>query len=103
VSSLPDGTFWKSQVEATVRAGAIDVHHLAAGSLSPLIQRDAPGLSEAWSALEDAANDQVDWFPDGVPVLLAQLDGGEGRASDSGLRLESDRLLVRVVGFGGKP
>ena len=35
--------------------------------------------------------------------FLGQLDGGEGRASDSGLRLESDRLLVRVVGFGGKP
>ncbi len=103
VSALPDGSAWKSQVEATVRAGSIDVHHLAAHALSPLLQSDAPGLSEAWSALEDAANDQVDWFPDGVPVLLGQLDGGEGRASDSGLRLESDRLLVRVVGFGGKP
>lgn len=103
VSALPDGAYWKAQVETTVRAGSLDVHHLAAGALSPLLAQDAPGLSEAWGALEDAANDQVDWFPDGVPVLIGQLDGGEGRVSDSGLRLESDRLLVRIVGFGGKP
>jgi hypothetical protein len=38
-----------------------------------------------------------------VPVLLAQVEGGEGRTSDTGLRLDSDRVLVRVVGFGGKP
>jgi hypothetical protein len=38
-----------------------------------------------------------------VPVLLAQMDGGQGKTSDSGLRLESDRLLVRVVGWGGAP
>jgi hypothetical protein len=38
-----------------------------------------------------------------VPVLIGQLDGGEGRVSDSGLRLDSDRLLVRVVGYGGRP
>jgi hypothetical protein len=103
VSSLPDGAYWRSQVDATVRAGGIDVHHLAAGALGPLLRDDAPGLAEAWVALEDAASDQVDWFPDGVPTLIGQLDGGEGRTSDSGLRLESDRLLVRVVGFGGKP
>ena len=54
VSALPDGAYWKAQVEATVRAGSLDVHHLASGSLSPLLAQDAPGLSEAWGALEDA-------------------------------------------------
>jgi hypothetical protein len=43
------------------------------------------------------------WFPDGVPTLLSQLDGGEGTTSDSRLNLDSDRVLVRVVGFGGHP
>ena len=56
-----------------------------------------------WAAIESSAGEVVDWFPDDVPVLLAQLDGGEGRLSDAGLKLESDRLLVRVVGWGGKP
>jgi hypothetical protein len=71
--------------------------------LTNVLAKDAPGLGEAWAAMEEAAGDAVDWFPEGVPVLLAQIDGGEGRASDSGLRIESDRLLVRIVGFGGKP
>ena len=42
-------------------------------------------------------------LPAGVPVLFGQLDGGEGRVSDSGLRIDSDRVLVRVVGYGGRP
>jgi hypothetical protein len=71
--------------------------------LSPVLEADAPGLGEAWHALEEAADTTSDWFPGDVPVLLEQLDGGDGRASDAGLRLESDRLLVRVVGYGGKP
>ena len=31
-----------------------------------------------------------------MPVLIGQPEGGEGRTSDSSLRLESDRLLVRA-------
>jgi len=54
-------------------------------------------------AQREAAGDNVDWFPDGVPVVVGQLDGGEGRPTDTGLRVESDRLLVRVVGWGGRP
>ena len=38
-----------------------------------------------------------------MPVLIAELDGGEGRSQDSGLRLDLDRVLVRVVGYGGVP
>jgi hypothetical protein len=36
-------------------------------------------------------------------VLIAQLDGGEGKLTDSGLDVEIDRVLLRVVGFGGVP
>jgi hypothetical protein len=103
LSTTPGGRSWISVAGAGRRVGGIDVHDLGAGLLTPVVEPDAPGLGAAWLALEEAANDSVDWLPDGVPVLLAQLDGGEGRSSDSGLRLESDRLLLRVVGYGGQP
>ena len=59
------------------------------------------GLGAAWKALEDAGGYEANWWPSDVPVLLGQLDGGEGRTRDSGLRLDADRVLVRVVGYGG--
>jgi len=62
-----------------------------------------PGLGSAWAAIEDSATLGTDWLPVDVPTLLAQLEGGEGRGTDSGLRIEHDRTLVRVVGYGGAP
>jgi len=103
LSTTPNGRSWISVVSPGRRVGSFDIHDLDAGLLTPVLEKDAPGLGAAWSALEEAAADSADWLPDGVPVLLGQLDGGEGRTSDSGLRLESDRLLVRVVGYGGRP
>ncbi len=94
---------WLARARSTTHAGSVELHSLAASSLRFALEPDAPGLSDAWYAIEDAAGYAVDWFPDGVPVLLGQLDGGEGRTGDSGLRVESDRLLVRIVGFGGAP
>ena len=98
-----DGRTWEAQTHAAHRAGTLDIHRLGEHALSPVLEADAPGLADAWAAVSEAAGDNVDWFPDGVPVLLGQLDGGEGRLSDAGLRVESDRLLVRVVGWGGRP
>ena len=92
-----------SRIGSSSRAGRIDVHPLAAAALSQVIETDAPGLADAWGAIEESAGALSDWFPEGVPVLLGQLNGGEGRTSDAGLRLESDRLLVRIVGYGGRP
>ena len=94
---------WRARATTTTHAGSVELHSLAASSLRFTLEPDAPGLADAWYAIEEAAGYGIDWFPDGVPVLLAQLDGGEGRSSDSGLRLETDRLLVRIVGFGGAP
>ncbi|MFS8070411.1 MAG: hypothetical protein ACMG6S_28950, partial [Byssovorax sp.] len=94
---------WEARVTTTTRAGSIELHTLAASDLHAGLEGDAPGLGDAWTAIEEAAGYTVDWFPDGVPVLLGQLDGGEGRTFDAGLRIESDRLLVRIVGFGGAP
>ncbi|MSP23767.1 MAG: hypothetical protein EXR75_01105 [Myxococcales bacterium] len=61
------------------------------------------GAADAWKSLVSQVVDGRAWFPGDVPVLLAQLEGGEGKRQDSGLPIESDRLLVRVVGFGGAP
>ncbi|KYF75152.1 hypothetical protein BE11_41080, partial [Sorangium cellulosum] len=97
------GQYWLSHVSLGRRVGGLDVHDLGGSLLGPLLEPDAPGLGAAWLAVEEAAGTAVDWFPAGVPVLLGQLDGGEGRASDSGLRIESDRVLVRIVGYGGRP
>ncbi len=103
LSTTTEARTWLSMAGTGRRVGGIDVHDLYGQMLAPVVDGDAPGLGAAWAAIDDAASDGVDWLPAGVPVLLAQIDGGEGRRSDSGLRLESDRLLVRVVGHGGKP
>ncbi len=103
MSASADGRGWEHEITATPHRHGVALHGIEAPTLKAVVDEDAPGLAEAWWALADAAGDNVDWFPDGVPTLVGQLDGGEGRASDSGLRLESDRLLVRVVGYGGRP
>jgi hypothetical protein len=103
LSVTTDGSAWLARIASGTRLVGVELHPLAAVLLSPVIGKDAPHLAEAWAALEEAAGQQVDWLPDSVPVVLAQLDGGEGRARDAGLAIESDRLLVRIVGYGGLP
>lgn len=104
LNGTSDGKAWLSTVSATAtRSGAMLIQPLRATSLEKIIGADAPGLAEAWSSLEINAGNYVNWFPEDVPVLLAQVDGGEGRTSDTGLKLEQDRVLVRVVGLGGRP
>ncbi len=65
------------------------------------LDKAAKGVDEAWQALESVAHADTDWWPPDTPVLIGQLEGGEGRTSDSGLTLDQDRVLVRVVGYGG--
>ncbi len=62
------------------------------------LKSDAKGAAEAWRALDQLAED-CDWWPEDTPT--GQLDGGEGRSSDSGLKLKRDEVLVRVLGWGG--
>ncbi|MEJ7731774.1 MAG: hypothetical protein WKG00_21505 [Polyangiaceae bacterium] len=100
----PDEVLWNGVISRSTTAGTLSVYGIGAGSMPEVIATDAPGLPAAWAALESTAGvGAADWLPDDVPVLLAQMDGGEGRTSDAGLGLESDRVLVRVVGFGGTP
>lgn len=103
MSATAPGKAWEARLGAPVRAGALALHRLDALALGPVLDANAPGLAEAWEAIDQVSGELTDWLPDDLPTLLGQLDGGEGRSSDSGLRLESDRVLVRVVGFGGRP
>jgi hypothetical protein len=103
LSSTPAGRAWEAAVASPSSGTLRPAHRLDAHLLGPIVGDDAPGLADAWGAIETSAGNEVDWFPDDVPVLVAQLDGGEGRLADAGLKLESDRLLVRIVGWGGKP
>jgi hypothetical protein len=98
-----DGRAWEGMVTSAAHVGGLDLRRLHPVALRSVLDADTPGLADAWWALSDAAGDLVDWFPDDVPVLIGQLDGGEGRAADSGLRIDADRVLVRVVGYGGRP
>jgi hypothetical protein len=73
------------------------------GPSSDTLDRAVKGLTGAWEALEGATTRNIDFWPVGVPALLGQLDGGEGKLTDSGFPLEADRTLLRVVGEGGLP
>ena len=76
---------------------------LSVSSFHDQVEERAKGAGAAWEALEFLTGVDADWWPDDVPVLIAELEGGEGRIQDSGLRLDLDRVFVRVVGYGGVP
>ncbi|MEO8903492.1 MAG: hypothetical protein ABI627_18385 [Polyangiaceae bacterium] len=78
-------------------------HPLTVASFKEAVESHAKGSGAAWEALESLTGSDADWWPDDVPVLIAELEGGEGRTQDSGLRLDLDRVLIRVVGYGGVP
>lgn len=98
-----DDTPSEQDFSSEVRSSRGAVTRLATYYLGGTLDRDAPGLAEAWSAIVDTSDDNADWFVDDVPTLLAQVDDGDGASDDSGLPIESSRLLVRVVGYGGTP
>ena len=80
------------------------VHSLDAANLgSSLDAKTHARLSETWLPVESAVGESVDWLPDDVPAVMAEIKGGEGVKHDSGLSVESDHLLLRVVGRGGAP
>jgi hypothetical protein len=56
------------------------------------------GVGDAWQALEFSAADNIDWWPETMPVVLAEIEGGSGQKQDSGLDIDSDHRLLRVVG-----
>lgn len=77
-------------------------HPLAPYRLADVLHgADGERLRETWTLAEDLARGG-DFWPDDIPVLIAEIDSPAHAADDSGLRLESERVLLRVVGQGGK-
>jgi hypothetical protein len=66
------------------------------------LARVSTTLTDAWIAITNRYPPRH-WFPNGTPVLLAQIDGGDGSTRDTNIEIEHNRLLIRVVGFGGPP
>lgn len=76
---------------------------LGSDAFSHSIDVDHPGLGKVWRAVDPALGPSAEWWPPDVPILIGALDGGQGKLTDSGLNVDYDRLLVRVVGTGGVP
>ncbi len=87
----------------TTTTSATGSHALSVEGFRTDVEEHTKGIGAAWDALETLAGSEVDWWPEDVPVLIAELEGGEGKTVDSGLRLDVDRVLVRVIGYGGVP
>ncbi len=89
---------------ATTSAGSAPVHPIETQTFTaPLGGEHAARVAARWEPFGNAAGEQVDWWPDEAPVVMAEIEGGEHTTTDSGLRIESDRALVRIVGAGGGP
>jgi hypothetical protein len=73
-------------------------HRLDSYRFAAFADADVAGTSAAWSAVEDAGRDGTDFWPEDRPVLIGELEGGDGATNDSGLSMDYDRILVRVLG-----
>jgi hypothetical protein len=94
-----DGTIMRPAKERneTHCAGTRNVHALEGALFSTELPADTGRkLAEAWGAVELALG-MLDWMPDGRAAVLATVEGGTGAAEDSGLRVERDTLLLRVL------
>jgi hypothetical protein len=78
------------------------IHDLDLLELRHRLEQVAPGAASAWNTLQSLTHRAVDWWPTDVPVLLAQVDIPVG-GRDAGLPMQDNRLLLRVVGYGGQP
>jgi hypothetical protein len=78
--------------------GLVSPRALSAYQFSERANALSKGAGDAWEALESAGVDNTDWWPEAVPVALAEIEGGSGTRTDSELRVDRDRKLVRIVG-----
>ncbi len=84
-------------------AGTRSVHPLQAHDLGLAITgKYNDKVAATWGTFEAAAGESVDWWPDDTPVVMGEMLV-EKAGSDSGLSLENDRVMFRVVGTGGTP
>ena len=90
----------RSSPVSTAMVHPLDIASVVLGVVD---KKERDRMTDAWSPIESAIGSSVDWLPDNVPVVLAEVKDGEGVRHDGGLNLESDRMLLRVVGRGGAP
>ncbi|HEY6461689.1 MAG TPA: hypothetical protein VIY73_16090, partial [Polyangiaceae bacterium] len=109
-ASVPDGQTVLSTSGKTVfapsarharTAGTRTVHELDTARFPAALGHAGDEMAPPWAAMAAAAGPSPDWWPDDVPVVIGEIQGGEGVKSDAGLRMENDVLLFRVVGEGG--
>jgi len=82
----------------TVAAGSLMIHAFDPTTISTMLTGvDADDLTKTWSPITTVAGDGIDWWPDDMVVLMADVEGGERVKNDNGLSVESDRMLLRVV------
>ena len=85
-------------------AGLMPVHVLNASAIQGMMgDRDGKRFAAAWDPLADAAGDTADFWPDNTAVVIGEMIGLPKASKDSGLAVESDRTMFRIVGFGGTP
>ncbi|MDB4995499.1 MAG: uncharacterized protein JWM74_2931 [Myxococcaceae bacterium] len=94
----------KHHARRVVTAGTLTVHPLAISAIGAgLTGKLGDEISHTWQPIESASGEVVDWWPDTIPVVLGEIVGGEKATRDSGLSVESDRVVFRIVGRGGAP
>ncbi len=98
---VADGKALDSTIGSSYFRGRM--HELDVNLFRDDIDEVAPKLSDALRAVDSYVYSGIDWWPEDAPVLIGQVDGGEGKTRDSGLGLDSDQVIVRVVGWGGLP
>lgn len=104
IVSTAGRTLFQPATRLSTTAGTRSVHQLDTARFHQVLGgAPAEEMTSAWSALSAAAGSAVDWWPDDAPVVIGELSGGDGVRSDTGLRVESDRMMFRVVGEGGAP
>ena len=89
-----------SRVAANVRS-PLPVRDFKMYALTSRLERTSEGLTDAWQAVVESIHGVKNWFPADVPVLLAEMEASEEQKRDTGLLIDSERVLVRVVGYGG--
>ena len=70
----------------------LGTHVLSASSFREAVEPAARGAGAAWEALESLTGSDADWWPEDVPVLLGELEGGEGEEHDASTAAMIHRL-----------
>jgi len=101
VLSTSGRTVFVPSSRSTGTAGTRTVHEIDASRFQTLLGHAGEEMTVRWSAMSSASGSSTDWWPDDVPVVIGEIEGGEGVKTDATLRVESDTMLFRVVGEGG--